>query len=170
MQKINLFRLNLIFFPENTIICHHFVPNTLEIQSRIRLTYSQSQYSKRLLNVVTHKHYKIWPLWFIRLSYQFNNQHSFLTSVTITWNFGCPTFAITLSLTSGSYSCKIVLAIKECKIFGVINIRKHIVCMRVGGEGVWPKAYIYCFSDTTLFVKIGTRGMGSQKLGLCYVT
>ena len=36
--------------------------------------------------------------------------------------------------------------------------------MQVRGEGVWPKAYIYCFSDTTLFVKIGTRGMGVKNL------
>ena len=34
-------------------------PNTLEIQTRLRLTLSQSQHFKRLLNAITHKHSNI---------------------------------------------------------------------------------------------------------------
>ena len=59
-QKINLFSLILfnIFLRKS----HHplvYFPNTHEIQSKIRFTFLQSQYSKRLLNVIAHKHYKI---------------------------------------------------------------------------------------------------------------
>ena len=50
---------HLFFFSENTVIHCHLVCNTFKIQSRTTFTFSQSNYSKRLLNVVTHKHYKI---------------------------------------------------------------------------------------------------------------
>ena len=44
-----------ILFTENAVIHCLFVPNTLEIESRTRFTFSQSQYSKRLLNGIAHK-------------------------------------------------------------------------------------------------------------------
>ena len=61
LQKINLFTLILFsfFFPENTVIHCHLVPNNLEIQSRTRFTFLQNQYSERLHNVIAHIHYKI---------------------------------------------------------------------------------------------------------------
>ena len=57
LQKINLFTLVLFnFFFENTVMHCLLAPNTLEIQTRLRLTLSQSQHFKRLLNAITHKH------------------------------------------------------------------------------------------------------------------
>ena len=44
------------FFFENTVMHCLLVPNTLKIQISLRLTLSQSQHIKRLLNVIAHKH------------------------------------------------------------------------------------------------------------------
>ena len=58
LQKIKLF-MHLfypIFFKRNTVTYCNLVPNTLEIQIKTRLTFSQSQHSKRLLNVIAHTH------------------------------------------------------------------------------------------------------------------
>ena len=45
-----------IVFSKNTVMLCHLVPSFLEIQSRTKLTYPQSQHSKRLLNVIGHRH------------------------------------------------------------------------------------------------------------------
>ena len=45
-----------IFFSENTVRHCHLVPDNLEIQKSTRLAFSQSQHSKKLFNVIAHKH------------------------------------------------------------------------------------------------------------------
>ena len=55
-----------IRFSENTALHCLLVPNTLKIQNRKRSTLLQSYYFKRLLNVIAHTFYKIYP--FIYLS------------------------------------------------------------------------------------------------------
>ena len=45
-----------IFFSENTVRHCHLAPDNLEIQSSTGLTFSQRQHSKKLFNVIAHKH------------------------------------------------------------------------------------------------------------------
>ena len=45
-----------IFFFENTVMHCLLEISTLEIQTRLRLTLSQSRHFKRLLNAIAHKH------------------------------------------------------------------------------------------------------------------
>ena len=100
LQKINLFTLIKYFFSEYTVIHCHLVSNVLEIQSRTRLTFSQSQHSKRLRSVIKHKHFNI------------------LISVTICLN------SVYFHWLSGSYTSKTDLEKKkECKRFALVIIK-----------------------------------------------
>ena len=116
LQKINLFTLILfnIFFSENTAIHCHLVPNTLEIQSRTRLKFLQSQHSKRVHNVIAHKYsvkYNSLDLSGSDIKSKYNtfSQHQ-LWFVEPYW-------------LSGSYTSKIVLVRKDCKTFLLVTIK-----------------------------------------------
>ena len=113
-----------IFFSENTAMRCLLLPNNLEIQDRTRSTLSQSQHSKRLLNVIAHIHtIKHNP--FIYGSISNKNKHLSLILVTIYW-----TSASLFHWDSGSHTYKIALAIKECKIF-------PLVLLKTGGKKRW---------------------------------
>ena len=114
-----------MFLSENTITHCHLVSNPLEIQSRTSFIFSQSQHSKRLLNITAHKNsIKYNPFLYILL-YQIKKQHLFLLLVTIFWisTSGCSKLALTLSVTWVSYTYKIALVIKECKRLPLVTIK-----------------------------------------------
>ena len=109
LQKVNLFTLILfnIFFSENTAIHCHLVLNTLEIQSRTRLTVLQRQH---ILHKYSVKHNSFDLSGFdIKSKYRTFSQHQ-LWFVEPYW-------------LSGSYSSKIALVIKDCKIFLLFTIK-----------------------------------------------
>ena len=109
LQKINLFTLILfnIFFSENTAIHGHLVPNTLEIQSRTRLTVLQRQH---ILHKYSVKHNSFDLSGFdIKSKYSTFSQHQ-LWFVEPYW-------------LSGSYTSKIALVIKDCKTFLLVTMK-----------------------------------------------
>ena len=106
-----------IFSSENTAIY-------CQIQGRTRSTISQSRYSKRLINVITHIH-SIKHNPFIYGSISNKNKHLFSILVTIYW-----ASASLFHWDSESYTYKIALAIKECKIF-------PLVLIETGGKKRW---------------------------------
>ena len=88
------------FFFENNLMHCVLAPNTFDIQIRTRSTLSQSQYLKRLLNVIAHK-YSIKNNRFIYPSIYQIKKHLFFMLITIYWTSApdCSKLALTLSLT-----------------------------------------------------------------------
>ena len=88
------------FFFENNLMHCVLAPNTFDIQIRTRSTLSQSQYLKRLLNVIAHK-YSIKNNRFIYPSIYQIKKHLFFMLVTIYWTSApdCSKLALILSLT-----------------------------------------------------------------------
>ena len=128
LQKINLSTLILsnIFLRK----CCHALSSCSQYPwnpNRTRLTFSQSQHSNRLLNVIEHRH-TINIILFVYKVLILNQKTALvLLSVTSYWTSVSDCFKsalITLHWLSGSYTYKIAPAIIECKIF----TRTYVFC------------------------------------------
>ena len=108
-----------IFYSENTNMHCHLVPNMLEIQSRTRLTFTQSQHSKRLLFVIAHRDtIKYSP--FDLQAFNIKSKIALVLKIScnlLNLNLKSLQFALTFSLIFRIEYIKKALAIKECKIF-----------------------------------------------------
>ena len=97
----------------------HLVPNMLEIQSRTRLTFTQSQHSKRLLFVIAHRDtIKYSP--FDLQAFNIKSKIALVLKIScnlLNLNLKSLQFALTFSLIFRIEYIKKALAIKECKIF-----------------------------------------------------